>query len=80
MDKFKAWAYLRPELFFLNRQDMTMKELIINLPSVKETKFICASGCQILAMYPSSLLVRCDQTQLKALKKARVSYRELQAS
>ncbi|MGI9542851.1 MAG: hypothetical protein ACR2MX_06295 [Cyclobacteriaceae bacterium] len=55
-----------------------MKELIIDMPSPKDTKMICAKGCQILAMYPSSLLVRCDQSQLTALKRARVSYRELQ--
>ena len=54
-----------------------MKGLIVTTRNTNDTRIVCDVGCQILAMYPSSLLVRCDPEQYQTLVKSRVLIKEL---
>ena len=54
-----------------------MKDFIVTTRNTEDTRIVCDTGCQILAMYPSSLLVRCDENQYESLKKSRVILKEL---
>ncbi|MDH3709282.1 MAG: hypothetical protein OER04_05320 [Cyclobacteriaceae bacterium] len=54
-----------------------MKDFIVTTENTEDTRIVCDTGCLILAMYPSSLLVRCDENQYESLKKSRVILKEL---
>ncbi len=56
-----------------------MKNLIVTTRSNEDTRFICDSGFQILAMYPSCLLVRGDEHQIYSLKKSKIPFKEISA-
>jgi|GEM_PF-4196181 len=54
-----------------------MKDLIVTTRNTEDTRIVCESGCQILAMYPTSLLIRCDEDQYRSLKNSKVQLKEL---
>ncbi|MEL7362380.1 MAG: S8 family serine peptidase, partial [Bacteroidota bacterium] len=46
------------------------KKLIVTLRTAEEAGAVRDTGCEVLAAYPNSLLVRCDDAQYEAIKMA----------
>jgi serine protease AprX len=47
-------------------------KVLVTLNTPQDAQLVRATGCEILAEYPNSMLVRCDETQLAALRDANI--------
>ncbi len=55
------------------------KKLIVTLRAPEEAQTVREAGCEVLAEYPSSLLVRCTEAQHEALREAGLETAEVPA-